>query len=626
MKVLKVAGIVAGVVALAATGAGLALGAAAGIAGVGSFASIATAASAVAALSQAGAQALQKKPPAQGSLSETLIGTNLPIPYVIGTTYTGGNLIHDVGYGGTLDGVPNPYRAMVYLWSLGPVQEVVPQVDFGAVGSYYSGFLSSTSQLGLTPEASALAGPYGAIPDWGSTYKLSGHAATLWSLKFDKKGKVFASGVPPLGALVTGPKAYDPRQDSTYPGGDGPCRPRDEDTYMGGEVPDNPGCAAVTYALGRYQNDKHVFGPGFEFDEIDWPAWIGFMNVCDENGWKADGTIYEGPGISKWDNLKRICAAGGGEPVPAGGILSVIYNAPKVALDTISRDDLADGEINIPGSRPWRQRINTIVPRYRSADHRWEYVQSDAVAVGDYVTLDGEEKVTERQYDLVQDKDQAARLAAYELVNARELDPIMIPVKPRLMRYRIGDALEIGADLDDDTGLGGRVVVITGREPDPLTGKVVLTVRTEDGDKHDFALGRTGTAPAVPNIPTGEDLDDLAGQRGAFLIISRSVDFPVTSDDDQIDIAAFTGVLDDGRTIAFPSGSVTGLSSGAVYAVLRSQSAGTYTAIASPASAAMANRDYIFLGWQATLSGGVPPTSPTPPPGYGGGGGSYQEP
>jgi hypothetical protein len=262
--------------------------------------------------------------------------------------------------------------------------------------------------------------------------------------------------------------------------------------------------------MGRYQNGKKVFGPGFKPASIDWPAWVEFANVCAANGWEIGGTIYE-PG-SRWDNLKRICAAGGGEPIFVGAKLSVRFNAPKVALDTIRLADLADGEIQIPAMKTWRDRKNGLIPKYRSEAHKWEYVQSNLVSVASYVTEDrGEEKVEERQIDLCQIANQAAQLCAYELVNGRELGPIVLPLKPRFIEYQVGETLDVGEDLAAQTGLPeGMLLNITGRSVDPQSAIITLTLESETTAKHAFALGRTGTAPPNPALLDPEEADNNA--------------------------------------------------------------------------------------------------------------------
>jgi hypothetical protein len=639
-KALRTVGMIAGVVALAATGAGLfaAPGMIVGVAGIGSSAAIASAATAVAALSQVGAQLLAKKPGAQGSVSEVIIGANAPQPYAMGRTYVGGNRMLEKGYGGTLSDVKNPYKSLVHVLSgSGPIHSIEAfQADFTTVSfsggnavSYYHDFLYLDTQLGASPEGTALTGPFGAIPSWGSSSKLSGYAAVLITAKFDKKAKRFASGLPQFGAIIKAVLAYDPRLDSTYPGGSGSHRALDETTYAWTE---NVSLHATTYALGRWQGiseeKKKVFGVGFTADSIDWPAWVEFANLCDANGWKVGGVIYEGPGISKWDNLKRICAAGGAEPVFVGAKLSVKFDAPRVALDTITADDLAGGEDTIPAMRTWRDRKNGIIPRYRSEAHKWEYVQSDLVSIPEYVEEDGEEKNEERQYDLVQDKDQAAELAAYELVNGREFGPIIIACKPRLIEYVPGEAVAV--DIPE-YGLNDQLCLIVGRKVDAGTGIVELTLISETTAKHAFALGQTGTAPPTPSITTGEELDVIATVTGAntiSLIATSSIidadpaDGLMTATNTTITIEAHSRRYDD-QTVSINAGTLsTVAASGALNHVYyddpdRLGGAVTYIATTDPYTAANspANpyRHYVgsivtdTVGGTGTSGGGATP-------------------
>ena len=180
-RALAKVAVVVGAVALIATG----VGAVAGGAVLGaSFASIGAIAGVVAGVASIGAQLLTKPPPARGSITQVTVASDPPQPYLMGESYFGGILRHDVGYGATLKKVPNPYRGMAIVYSgCGPLEQLVaPQVDFTTIGAYYSGFLALASQLGGTPESTALVPPLSApMPGWGAASKLSGQAAILWN-------------------------------------------------------------------------------------------------------------------------------------------------------------------------------------------------------------------------------------------------------------------------------------------------------------------------------------------------------------------------------------------------------------------------------------------------------------
>lgn len=519
----KVAAI-AGAVALIATGVGAAAGAglftastAAGAATAASIAAtattIATYASIAAGVATLAAQATAKAPRARGNVNQLIIASDAPSPYLIGRTYFGGVLRHDVGYGATLKKVPNPYRAMVVVYSVaGPLQGLeAPYVDYAPVAfsgmaatGYYAGFLWRDFRLGLLSET-ALTPHFSGMPGWSTAHKLSGKAAILWNMLFDKDGKRFASGVPPTGAVWLGVKCYDPRLDSTYPGGSGSCRIDDEDTWPYTEC---PGLHALTYALGRYRNGKKVFGLGMPPAGLRIADFVALANVCDANGWKVGGVIFEpGDGV-RWQNFREILQAGGAKPVFSGGQLGCRASMPRVALDVITPADLADDDAEITAMQTDRARLNGIIPKYRSEAHKWEYVPSDLVTVPEYVEQDGEEKNEERQYNLVQQKDQVAQLAAYDLVDGRELGPIVLVCKPRMRRYGPGDLLTVALPVDH--GLDDMDCVVIARSVDPARMTVTLTLMSESAGKHDFALGRTGTAPPTPALTAPQDRDDIA--------------------------------------------------------------------------------------------------------------------
>ena len=636
-KVLKVVGVVAGVAALVAgtiATAGIGTAAFAAVAGT-----VATAASVVSGVAMLGAQSLAKKPPAQGSVTQITVAANSETPCIIGETYFGGVLRHDVGYGGKVGKVQNPYRGMVIVYSLGPVEGLVAQyADFlpvsfssGAATGYYAGFMYADSQVGVSPESSALTPQWGSMPGWGASYKLSGKAAILWGLKFDKDGKIFTSGVPQLGAVWQGVMAYDPTQDSTRPGGSGSHRIDDESTW---EYSENPRDHALSYIYGRYVDDKKVFGIGLAEDAIDIAAFTAWGNVCEANGWKVGGVIFE-PG-DRWANLKRIMAAGSAEPIFAGGVLSVKYDAPRVSLVTITPDDYSDGAYRTKGMQTWRDRINTIIPKYRSGAHKWEYVESDAVTDAGYLAEDGEEKIDTYQIDLCQDKDQAAQLATYKLVNGREMFPIERNLKPEFRFYRPGDMVTID---DPEGGLTEQDCVIVRRSVDPQTLAVRWVLMSETADKHDFALGVTGTAPPTPTLLDPADRDDVAGVNASppgynlTLIqtsyISGVAGVTLTSSDvgatANIVVASHSRVYPD-KTVTVTGGTVgTSFAFGTSYWVYyddedRVGGAVTFVATTDPAVAAASesspNRHFVGFVVTATDGGGDTGGGGGAPPGW----------
>lgn len=486
---------------------------------------VAAIAAAVSAVSTTAAQLTARPPTAQGQINSRILGANNPQPYLMGRSYSGGVQVHDVGYGGKRDDVNNPYRFMAVVYSCcGPVQALdavqfdyvtVPFSGTAATG-YYDDYFWRDFQLGARPEGDALAPRFSGAPDWGSSYKLSGFAAIGYSFKWSKKGKRFTGGqIPAIGAIWRGVKVYDPRLDSTFPGGAGTHRITDEGTWA---YSANPALHALAYAYGRYVNGIKVFGADLGAASIDLVQVVAWANVCDANDWELGGTIYE-PG-DKWNNLKRICEAGGAQPVMRGGVLGFDYQAPRTSLGTINIDDLADGTVTARVSRGWKDRVNTLVPRYRSEAHQWNYVQSAAVTRSEWVTADGEEKIDERQWDLVQDKDQVAQLATYDLFQRREAGPITFACKPHMRAYGPGDCLTLGADIGAHPD-GALKVVIRRRTIDAVTGVVSFEAEQETDVKHSISLTGVGTLPPIIGLPTVEEIDEVTGDNEPGIITER---------------------------------------------------------------------------------------------------------
>lgn len=594
---------------------------------------------------------LARKPGIQGTATSILIGANVPSPYMMGKSYSGGRAAHKTGYGPTVDKIRNPYLAMAVIYSVGgPIAgydqylaDFSPLMfDGNEATGYFDGYLYREISTGPALQATALAGPHGAIPGWGTDAKLSGKAHALWSAKWDAKNGKYNAGLPQLGVIARGVLTWDPRADSTYPGGSGAQRwasPTDraafdaaKDTWV---YTARPGLHGLRYALGTWERDMTnptsdyvlTFGIGLPLDQIVVEDFVELENICDLNEWEVAGTIEE-PG-DKWANMKRILEAGGAEPCWKGGRLGVKVTAPRIALDTITRSDLAGG-IRAQGCSAWRERINTVIPQYTSPDHKWQLQPIDKITVEAFLAEDGEEKPQEQPFQLVKHPVQASQLATYKLYDSREFGPIDIPILPRLRHYRGGDRLNLEQAIVDELGIPHGEVIVLQRSFDPGSMTGTLTVMGDTAAKHTAALASTGIAPPAIIIPTPEERDGaltVPTNRGAYRITSRTVVYPLTSDMDSITIEEFSGVLEDGRTVEFPAGDLTGLDMSSRYAVFWNLIDGVYSAVLSPATDSFADSGLVFLGWMSTSDAdGVYPTEPTPPGGWGGTGGSAGNP
>ncbi len=514
-KVLKTVAVIASVVALtlAIPGVGTALGLSAATAST--IATVATITSLAAGL---GAAALARRPTfsREGNPLQFQTNPQSGLPYPMGRTRMSGVRIHADTYDAPSfksESKQDILSFAVLLGAGGPMEEIETfRADKEAVTfdpttgntiGTYSNWMAQKVSLGLAG-ASALALAFGGgnFPGWTTDHKLSGISHGLWDLRYDPKGDHFAAGVPEPEWIGKWVKVYDPRLDSTYPGGSGSHRALDESTY---EWSANPALHALTWALGRWQNGKRTLGIGAPVANIRVADFVGAANVADANEWTCGGVEWSTD--SKWTILKKILQAGGAEPTMAGAMIGCRVNTPRVSIATVTADKLID-HLTVSTTRSRRDRFNTVIPRYRSEDHDWEIISGSTVSVSEYVTEDGGPRTKEIDFPLVQKEtggngdEQAGQLAAYEIVNSREAGPIQFSTGPEFIGIKTGDCITL--DVPDE-GLDAQPVLVRSRSIDPATLKISFEVETETDAKHDFALGKT-TVPPPTYEPTAPDL------------------------------------------------------------------------------------------------------------------------
>ena len=441
---------------------------------------------------------------------------NAPITFVAGVAAVGGNMLF-----GQTHAPKN--RFLTYITALshgGPVQSVQAGftagdeiVTFGrdngegasgryqdrmwqkfAVGAVGAAALAMTSTA--TKYTPARAGP---LYEWTAQHKLSGLAHTMWTMWSDTER--LPNGVPKPLWIVHGGAVYDPRKDSTYPGGAGPQRWNDRTTWSF-EGNENPHLHALTFLIGHFYNGKKVGGAGIPPEQIDVASFVQGANVCDANNWRLSYPWTTA--MRKWDVLTTMLQAGGARPIARGAKISCVTNTPRVSLATIGEADLV-GDFSVTGSQRVRDRINTVIPRCRLPSLKWTVQPFGKVTGAVYVAEDGGKvKPRELEYEGVKGDDggvHVRQLAAYDLTALREGLVATLPLTAKWLRLRAGDCITIDAP---ETLMNGQKVVIIKRDFDPATAIVTVTVQSETDGKHAFALGQTDAPPPTPAL-TGVD-------------------------------------------------------------------------------------------------------------------------
>lgn len=516
MKTLRTAGMVVAAVALIATTAGLAAPAVAvsataaasagGVAGVSAatLGAIGAYGGLAAGVLSAVTAAVAPGVSSQGSATTFQTNPQSGLPYAMGRTRMSG-----LRFYANTNTRPGYTKFNDLLW-FGALLSIGGQIDSiekftgdnelvtfdasgNAIGTYHD-YQGQKIHLGGSPMASALALSLGGgtAPGWTTEHKLSGITHAMWCLRYNKQGEMYGAGAPEPAWIGKWVKVYDPRLDSTYPGGSGACRALQESTYVWS---DNPGLHALTWSLGRWQNGKRTCGIGAPVANIRVAEFVECANVCDANGWKVGGVEWTTD--SKWDTLKRILQAGGAVPTQTAAMIGCLVSMPRTAIATIESRHLLDN-LSIAATKSRRDRFNTVIPRYVDEDSDWSVISGIAVTVPEYVAADKGQRTKEIDFPLVQvfsgaEAKQPGQLAAYEIVNSREAGPWALTVGPEFIGLQTGDVVNLNVP---EEGLENQPVLIKQRGINPATGKVTFTVETETFAKHAFALGETTTPPA----------------------------------------------------------------------------------------------------------------------------------
>lgn len=457
--------------------------------------------------------ALQPQVGAAGRTSEWTLSPDGPIPFAAGRIGVAGAAVHRATFGPDLMylGVPG------VLSGAGPIdayesfkaddEAVVFDGNGKATSSQYAGELWFRRTFGAQPDI-AVPSPPGlkngaAMPGWGAQHKLSGKAAYIVVMGENSKGTAFPTGeIKPL-IVIRGLKGWDPRLDSTYPGGVGPCRLDNPATWV---YLTNPILWALKWSLGLWEGptlkgapahgsatDYQVGGIGAKLSGVDVGAFVACANVADANGWTV--CAYPTTDDDKHAVLTSFLQAGGAIYASRAGKISCIQRAaPRASVVTISAADTA-GPIEIDTAASRIDRINTIRPRCMSENHRWQLTAIPEVTAQAYRDEDGGTRPRGIDYTYVSNATQAAQLAALQIANTREGIAGIIPLKPHLQKIKPGDAFTI---TEPGFVLNGLKCLCLSTDFDPTTKIVAVSFVSETDAKYPFALGQSQDPPVAP--------------------------------------------------------------------------------------------------------------------------------
>ena len=459
--------------------------------------------------------ALQPQVGAAGRTTEWTLSPDGPIPFAAGRIGVPGAAVHKATFGPDLMyyGIPS------VLSGAGPIdgyesfkaddETVTFDANGKAISSQYAGELWFKTTMGNQPDV-ALVSPSGlkngaTLPGWSAAHKLSGLASYMVVMGENSKGTAFKTGEIKPTIVFRGLKGWDPRQDSTYPGGVGPCRLNDPSTWV---YLRRPGLWGLKWALGLWAGptlkgapahnsttDYQVGGIGAKVSGIDVPAFVNLENICDANDWTV--CAYPTTDDDKFAVLESFLQAAGATFAMRAGKISCIQRAtPRTSVVTITAADTA-GPLEIDTAANRIDRINTIRPRIVSENHRWQLTAITEVTGPAYRAEDGGTRPRGIDYTYVDKATQGAQLAALQIANTREGIAGMIPLRPHLQKIKPGDAFTI---TEPGFVLNGLKCLCLTSDFDPKTKIVAVSFVSETDAKYPYAYGQSQTAPVAPTL------------------------------------------------------------------------------------------------------------------------------
>ena len=465
------------------------------------------------ALSAGAAALMRPNTPSSGTTLDFKPDPKAPVRGAMGYTALGGNKVFQATWG-----YKKVAMSLGVALSLGPIDQITQfraddsVVTFAGAQQEATGFYAADMWQRTTtglPSDAALLPPTGlkygtpGLTGWGSQHAAPGVSFAFWTMVLAKNPEdrdIFTNGVPDPRWVGRWMKVWDPRKDSTYPGGSGSQRRDDWRTWAWSE---NPYVHALAWARGHYKmnldgsidRSRRIAGIGAPDAAIDMVAFVEGMNVADANAWTISGEWSTSD--SKFQTLVAMLQAGGGEPISRGAQISVMVNAPRVSTYTYTRDDLI-GQAEVRPLTPRRDRKNTIVPRYRSEAHGWEYVPAGEVTAQVYRDEDrGEPRSLEIEYVHVRNAKQAGQLAAYDLANLREGLTATLPSKAHLMHVHPGDCITVDVP---EVALAGQKFIVRRTTVNHQSASVTLELRAETDGKHAWALGQAAQPAPSPSL------------------------------------------------------------------------------------------------------------------------------
>lgn len=379
----------------------------------------------------------------------------------------------------------------------------------GGVTSTYAGYLTVQTRTEGTA-ANAITINSGTV--WDSSCRLTGCAYVYLRIKrtgnVKKTESPLVQGLPSRITIVgEGAPLYDPRLDSTVPGGSGSHRANNQatwGTYAGTDDYDNPALQLLWFLLGWKINGKLSVGAGVPPERIDMQSFITAANICDENITLATGGTQKryrtsGTASDQDDRMEAINAF----LVCMNGTLR--DNGGKLTLALLKNDlgdpvlELSDGDML--GEFAWDQTggglsqgNNIIRGRFIDPSNNSLYQLAEYPEVS-LPSPDGIERVMTFDLPFVEDGRRAQRLAKQVLQRQQFRGQLSAEFSAKALGCDVGDIVLITLGA---LGFNEKPFRVISKEVRP-DGRVPLSLLEESPLIYQW--DRDDRAPVVARTP-----------------------------------------------------------------------------------------------------------------------------
>ena len=330
---------------------------------------------------------------------------------------------------------------------------------------------------------------------WGTSHRGRGIAYMALTFQYDEE--VYKNGRPEATVLVEGKKVYDPRLDSTLPGGSGSHRVADPTTYA---YSTNPALCLADYLI------DNSLGMGEDAERIDWALVGDAADICDElvnipgatTQKRYTCNIVLNTGDRFENNIEALAQAMAGVCYYSGGKWRIYAGAWRTPSFTIGVDDLVEGGVKLVTAYPYNQRYNSVRGTFVDPSQNWQQVEYRSVANQTYIGEDGEQTWLDTNFAATTNEYEAQRHAI--LLNRRSRLARAATLRCNLSAFDI-QPFETGTVTIPELGWSAKEVRVEGWTFDP-TGFIDLSVREETASQWADPISTDYTEPLAITTPS----------------------------------------------------------------------------------------------------------------------------